>query len=143
MPPQARGKTQKKAKIKKLPRIHKRDKERYIYIYDKEWLKTVLKQQCPSCNEHITKKGIKRECTLNRNHLEVYGDPIKVAYDRQIQGTTPIIWYDICIECGSSKLIDDPDRGEIICGSCGLLLSGNDPCVDYPFKEGYYIFNSF
>jgi len=27
-----------------------------------------------------------------------------------------------CPECGSSKLIHDETRGEVICGSCGLLI---------------------
>lgn len=29
-----------------------------------------------------------------------------------------------CPECGSTKLIHDETRGEIICGSCGLLVEG-------------------
>ena len=30
-----------------------------------------------------------------------------------------------CPECNSSKLITDETRGEIICGSCGLLVEEN------------------
>ena len=29
---------------------------------------------------------------------------------------------DVCPECGSANIINDEDSGEVICGSCGLVL---------------------
>ena len=31
----------------------------------------------------------------------------------------------ICPECGSTKLINDHERGEVVCGSCGLVIDDN------------------
>ncbi len=31
----------------------------------------------------------------------------------------------ICPECGSKKLINDHERGEVVCGSCGLVIDDN------------------
>ncbi|MGB8234033.1 MAG: TFIIB-type zinc ribbon-containing protein, partial [Methanobacterium sp.] len=30
-----------------------------------------------------------------------------------------------CPECGSEKLINDHERGEIVCGACGLVIDDN------------------
>ena len=30
-----------------------------------------------------------------------------------------------CPECGSTHLIEDPSRGEVICANCGLILEEN------------------
>ncbi|MCX6768754.1 MAG: transcription initiation factor IIB, partial [Candidatus Micrarchaeota archaeon] len=30
-----------------------------------------------------------------------------------------------CPECGSPKLIKDYEKGELICGACGLVLTEN------------------
>ena len=31
----------------------------------------------------------------------------------------------ICPECGSTKLINDHERGEVVCGNCGLVIDDN------------------
>ncbi|MTK64108.1 MAG: transcription initiation factor IIB, partial [Methanobacterium sp.] len=30
-----------------------------------------------------------------------------------------------CPECGSEKLINDHERGEVVCGACGLVIDDN------------------
>lgn len=118
----------RKEKIQRLPRIHKGTDLNYIYIYDKEWLKTVLQRKCPSCNEALIKKGIKRECSENTNHLILYGNPISSAYNVKVQGTTPIEYYGHCIEC-FQPTFRDYDRGEIICSTCGLIQDDELPDI--------------
>jgi hypothetical protein len=118
----------RKEKIQRLPRIHKGTDANYIYIYDKEWLKTVLLQRCPSCQEPLTKKGIKRECSKNTNHFLLYGNPIPSAYNRQLQGTTQIEYYGFCDEC-FQPTFRDYDRGEIVCSACGLLQDDELPDI--------------
>lgn len=105
------------------------------YTYNKEWLRKVLDGICPQCDEPMTKKGIKRECSTYR-HLEIYGNPVSVAYNiTTIKEPLPPIDYTKCPECQSNKIIEDIDRGEICCGKCGLVLSGNDYGVDYPWHK--------
>ena len=29
---------------------------------------------------------------------------------------------DVCPECGSTHIINDPDSGELICSACGLVM---------------------
>jgi transcription initiation factor TFIIB len=36
-----------------------------------------------------------------------------------------LINEDECPECGSTNVVHDPDSGEIICGSCGMVLKDN------------------
>ncbi|MEM2273090.1 MAG: transcription initiation factor IIB [Candidatus Bathyarchaeia archaeon] len=36
--------------------------------------------------------------------------------------STQVILFDKCPECGSTNLISDPDTGEVICSSCGLVV---------------------
>jgi ribosomal protein S27AE len=121
--------------VEKVGPIQDTPKPRKIYSYNKEWLRKVLVGICPMCDEGLTKKGIKRECTAYQ-HLEIYGNPVNVAYDIiEKKDPIPPIDYTKCPECGHTNIIDDLDKGEIFCGKCGLVLSGNDYGVDYPWHK--------
>lgn len=116
------GNYRKHSGEKKHHKIHKHHlRERDFYFTEnKPWLNAIKENECPECEEPIKKTGIKRTCTFNTNHLEVYGDPKLVAYHKQDIIILPKIKPGTCEDCGHS-LIEDIDRGEWYCGKCGLV----------------------
>lgn len=128
---------QKPKEKRKHYKIHKDPQLKYdfYFTHEEEWLNSILDYECPECKELVIKKGIKRTCTFNLNHLEIYGNPKSLAYQKKDVIILPPIDYSKCPECNSTKIDEDPDRGEHVCRSCGLVLSGNDPDIIYDWHK--------
>jgi hypothetical protein len=114
-----------------------KEKTKTEYEYDKEWLRRVLIGKCPECEGELEKKGIKRACIKNQ-HLEIYGNPITVAYNKiKTVKDLPALVYNQCPECGSTEFYEDIDRHETYC-KCGLVLAGPYQYgVKYAWHDNY------
>lgn len=118
-------------------KIHKHPTDHDYYYTDNEaWYKKIIEdKRCPECDAPIIKTGInettKRKCSFLKQHLEIYGNPRNIAYQRKEVILLPKIDYTCCPECGHTNIIDDVDRGEKFCGKCGLVVSGTDPKAVY------------
>ncbi len=116
--------------VEEKPKVH--------FKYDHEWLKKVLKDECPDCEATITKNGTLRRCT--NCDLKIYGNPVLVAYHK----LTPINPYYLiskthCPYCNYDKFEDDYKHAETVCLKCGSVLSGPyDIRVKYPWHENYF-----